>query len=84
MSNHQEIPVEEISQLLDTVSDKVPKMIKEIMNSFYSEEGGKQMGKAVASMYKELVDSGIPADEALKMAKDYLNTIKDVIPKNFG
>lgn len=84
MSDNHDIPVEEISQMLDAVTEKIPKMIKEIMNSFYSEESGIQMGKAVASMYKELVDSGIPEDEALKMAKDYLNTIKDVIPKNFG
>ncbi|NLM96977.1 MAG: hypothetical protein GX175_05120 [Halanaerobiaceae bacterium] len=80
----EEIPVNELSQLLDTVSEKIPRMIKDIMISFYSEESGKQVGKAIAAMYKELVDSGIPADEALKMAKDYLNTIKDVIPKNFG
>ncbi len=84
MSEHQDIPVEEISKLLDTVSEKVPRMIKDIMSSFYSEESGRQMGRAVAAMYKELTDSGIPAEEALKMAKDYLNTVKEVIQKNFG
>ncbi|HHU92695.1 MAG TPA: hypothetical protein GXZ20_06115 [Halanaerobiaceae bacterium] len=80
----EEIPVKELSELLDTVSEKVPKLIKELMSSFYSEESGKQMGRAVAAMYKELVDSGVPAEEALKMAKDYLNTARDVIPRNFG
>lgn len=79
----EEIPVKELSELLDTVSEKVPKLIKELMSSFYSEESGKQMGRAVAAMYKELVDSGVPAEEALKMAKDYLNTARDVIPRNF-
>lgn len=73
-----EIPVEEIGQLLDKVSDKVPKIMNGLMSSLYSAEAGKNMGQAVGTFYKELVEQGIPKEDALQMAKDYLATMKDV------
>jgi len=81
MSN--EIPVKEIGQLLDDVSNKLPKMISGVMDAMYSAESGRKLGQAVGSFYKELVDSGIPSEEALKMAKDYMISIKD-LANSFG
>ncbi|HBL85523.1 MAG: hypothetical protein A2Y17_06395 [Clostridiales bacterium GWF2_38_85] len=77
------IPTQEIGELLDKMAEKLPKMISALMGTLYSAESGKQMGKAVGSFYKELLESGIPQDEAIQMAKDYLLTIKD-ISKNFS
>jgi hypothetical protein len=48
------------------------------MDTLYSAEAGKKMGQAVGSLYKELVDSGIPQEEALQMAKDYMLSLKDI------
>lgn len=76
MSN--EIPVKEIGELLDEVSGKVPKLISSVMDTMFSAEAGKKMGQAVGSLYKELVESGIPQEEALKMTKDYMLSLKDV------
>jgi hypothetical protein len=76
MSN--EIPTKEIGELLEEVSNKVPKLINGLMDSLYSAEAGKKMGQAVGSLYKELLEAGIPQDEALKMAKDYMLSLKDV------
>jgi len=36
------------------------------------------MGQAVGGFYKELIESGIPAEDALKMTKDYMLSIKDL------
>lgn len=74
-----DIPVKEIGELLDEVSGKVPKLISGLMDTLYSAEAGKKMGQSVGNLYKELVDSGIPQDDALKMAKDYMLSIKDVV-----
>lgn len=74
MSN--EIPVKEIGQILNEVTDKVPKLIGSILSSLYSAEAGKSMGEAVGNFYKELLSAGIDKDEALEMTKDYLKTIK--------
>jgi hypothetical protein len=77
MSDH-EIPVKEIAELLDSVTTKVPALIEGLLKLLYSPEAGKNMGQAVGSLYKELIDAGIPKEDALKMAKDYLLSIKDV------
>ncbi|MFQ6068247.1 MAG: hypothetical protein ACE5KD_01765, partial [Candidatus Bathyarchaeia archaeon] len=44
------------------------------------------MGKAAAAFYKELKDSGIPNDIALKMTEDYMGTFTSLgnILKQFG
>ena len=78
-----DIPVKEIGELLDTVSGKVPKLISGLIETVYSTETGKKIGQSVGSLYKELVGSGIPEEDALKMAKDYMLSIKD-IAANFG
>lgn len=86
MSNGNDIPTKEIGELLEMVSAKAPKLVTDLLGTFYSEEAGGRMGKAVGTFYKELMAAGIPAEEALKMTKDYMNTIKsiagEVIPKN--
>jgi len=73
------IPVEEISELLDAVSKKVPTLISSLLRTIYSQEAGSEMGKAVGSLYKELLASGIPQDVALKMSTDYMISLKDVL-----
>jgi hypothetical protein len=71
-----EIPVKEIGQILDEVSTKIPKMINALLSNLYSAEAGKNMGQAVGNLYKELIEAGIPQEDALQMAKDYIQTIK--------
>ena len=66
-----------IGQVLDEVTDKIPKLISNIINTVYSSEAGTGMGQAVGNLYKELVASGIPQEDAVKMAKDYMLSIKD-------
>ena len=78
-----DIPVKEIGELLDEVTNKLPKMINGLMETVYSTEAGKKMGQAVGGFYKELIDSGIPTEEALKMSKDYMLSIKELM-KSFG
>ncbi|MGI5899097.1 MAG: hypothetical protein ACOX8S_04135 [Christensenellales bacterium] len=73
-----DIPVKEIGELLDQVSGKLPKMISGLLDTMYSAEAGQKMGQAVGSFYKELVGSGIPPEEALKMARDYMLSIKEI------
>lgn len=75
---HNDIPVKEIGELLDTVSGKLPKMISGLLDTMYSAEAGKKMGQAVGGFYKELTESGIPSEEALKMARDYMLSIKEL------
>ena len=80
----QDIPVKEISELLETVSTKVPTLLKNVLGSLYSQEAALEMGKAVGTLYKELVAAGIPEDAALKMTSDYMFSLKDLVNKGFS
>jgi len=63
---------EEVRQILGAVSTEVPALIKSIINAVFSEEAGKNMGRAAAAFYKELKDSGMPDNVAVKMTEDYI------------
>ena len=63
---------EEVKQILSAVSTEVPALIKSIINAVFSEEAGKNMGRAAAAFYKELKDSGMPDNVAVKMTENYI------------
>jgi len=63
---------EEVRQMLSVVSAEIPELIKGIVRSVFSEEAGRNMGRAAAAFYKELKDSGMPDDVAVKMTEDYI------------
>jgi hypothetical protein len=66
---------EDIAYILDTVSDKVPTMIKGIIGAFFSPEAAKDMAKSVAEFRKTLIEGGIPEDEAMRMTREYMQTV---------
>ncbi|HZG18058.1 MAG TPA: hypothetical protein VE710_24055 [Candidatus Bathyarchaeia archaeon] len=74
----QQVNVEEISSLLDLATEKVPGLIRSLLHSFYSEEVASNMGKAVGSLYKHLIEAGMPQDVAAKMAADYMVSLREV------
>jgi hypothetical protein len=63
-----------VKEMLSAVSTEVPALIKSILASVFSEEAGRSMGKAAAAYYKELKESGMPEDVAVKMTEDYMKT----------
>lgn len=72
------VSAEELSSILETVGEKVPKMIRDIMGSLYSKEAGVSMGQAVGAYYNELIQSGIPQQAALDMAKEFSFSMKNI------
>lgn len=71
--------IKDLGAILDTVSEKVPNLLREVLSSLYSPQAGSDMGKAVGAFYKELVAAGIPSEEAIKMARDYMISLRDVV-----
>lgn len=71
--------IKDLGAILDTVSEKVPNLLREVLSSLYSPQAGSDMGKAVGAFYKELVAAGIPGEEAIKMARDYMISLRDVV-----
>jgi len=68
----KEESAEEVKEILGVVSKEIPALIKGIIGSIFSEEAGKDMGRAAASFYKELKEGGMPEETAVKMTESYI------------
>jgi hypothetical protein len=66
--------IENVKEILSAVSSEVPALIKSLLNSVFSEEAGRSMGKAAAAYYKELKDGGLPEPVAVKLTEEYMRT----------
>ncbi|MBA4543552.1 MULTISPECIES: hypothetical protein [Thermoactinomyces] len=78
-----EVMAKKAPELLEVVSNKVPEVFTKLFDILYSEDSAREMGKAIGSLYKELIDAGIPQDAALKMTSDYMFSLKDLV-RNFS
>ena len=75
---------EEVKAILEVVSKEVPALIKGIVGSIFSEEAGRDMGKAAGAFYKELKESGMPDEIAVKMTENYISvftSLGDIMTK---
>ena len=61
-------------ELLGVISTELPGLIKSILSSVFSEEAGRNMGKAAAAYYKELKTGGLPDAVAIKLTEEYMRT----------
>jgi hypothetical protein len=66
--------IEEIREFFSLFSKEAPGLIKAIIGTVFSEEAGKDMGKAAGAFYKELKDAGLPEETAVKMTENYMAT----------
>jgi hypothetical protein len=82
----KEMNAENLKEILSVVSTEIPGMIKSIMSSVFSEEAGRNMGKAAAAYYKELTNGGLPDQVAVKLTEEYMRTFTSVgdMLKNAG
>jgi hypothetical protein len=77
-----DVPVKEFSALMDLMGEKLPDILTAILGTLYSETAGRNMGKAVGAFYQELLASGLTQALAEDMAKEYLQTMAQMIKLN--
>ncbi len=71
--------VEELREVLDVVSEKVPDLLRGLRDIMYSRESAESMADAVATFYKKLVDAGLPKEAALEMTRGYMINLRDIV-----
>ncbi|MBS7635195.1 hypothetical protein KEJ34_06885 [Candidatus Bathyarchaeota archaeon] len=78
--------VEELKGVFSVLSSQVPALIRGIIASVFSEEAGREMGKAAGAFYKGLIEAGIPHDAAIKMTENYISVFTNLgeIMKRLG
>jgi hypothetical protein len=62
---------EKIGAIIEALSEHVPKLIRSLVDEFYSPESAAKIGKGLAEFYKALIEGGIPEDCALAMTQKY-------------
>lgn len=77
---------EEMKEIFSLFSAELPGLIKNILNSVFSEEAGKNMGKAAVAYYKELKNGGLPDEVAIRLTEEYMRTFTSLsnILRNAG
>ena len=83
----KEEDIDQLKEVLGVVSKEVPGLIKGIIGSVFSEEAGRDMGKAAAAFYKQLKDAGMPEETAVKMTENYVSvftSLGDVMKNAVG
>jgi hypothetical protein len=67
-----------LKEVFKTLSIEVPALVKKLIASIFSEEAGRDMGKAAGAFYKELINSGIPPDVAVRMTEKYIGVFTNL------
>ncbi|MCF2143519.1 MAG: hypothetical protein K9W42_07440 [Candidatus Heimdallarchaeota archaeon] len=70
-----EIPVEDIKELLQMVNKELPALIKGLFASLYDAETAQQYAKGIATIYKELSEQGLPKEMIEKLVMKYSDSI---------
>ncbi len=82
--------IQELREVLEVVSEKVPKLIKEIVDAVYNNQDPDEYGRSVASFYKQLVDAGMEPQQAFLLTDKFMNSrdlpslISKIIEKEGG
>ena len=74
-TDKDEIPVEEIRELLGVVNKEIPGLIKGLFSALYSAETAEQYAQGIGTIYKTLTDQGLPEEMVREMVNKYADSI---------
>ncbi|MCK5253855.1 MAG: hypothetical protein KAQ96_12935 [Thermoplasmata archaeon] len=66
---------EDIKEILEVVSDKVPELLEKLSDILYSKENAIKYGEAVATFYTTLVEAGMEPDQAFQLTEKYMSSL---------
>ena len=83
--------VEELREVLKTVREEVPGLLKdivgplkELMGTSLTEEQARERARAIATFYKELVAAGMKEDVAIELVKNQFISPAELIKNMLG
>jgi len=66
--------IQELREVLKVVSEKVPKLIKEIVDAVYNNQDPDEYGRSVASFYKQMVGAGMDSQQAYELTEKFMDS----------
>lgn len=66
--------IEELSQVLSVVGDKIPKLISDIIDSIYNKQNAEEFSRSVAQFYKNMKESGMSDEKATELTEKFMES----------
>jgi hypothetical protein len=66
---------EEVKEILDTVSEKIPELLESLGDVLYSKDNAAKYADAIASFYKSLLDAGMSQEQAFELTEKYMSSL---------
>ena len=73
--HHDHGDAKEVKEILDVVSEKIPKLLNYLTDVLYGKESAAKYGQAVAGFYKSLKDSGMTDAQAYELTQQYMSSL---------
>jgi hypothetical protein len=76
MKKNERMPEpEQIKEILNVVSDRVPELLKQLSDVLYGTDQAKKFGKAAAVFYKELKGTGMTDEQIFELTRQYMSSL---------
>jgi len=62
----------EVKEILQVISEEVPKLLEAITNRLYDSKNAESFGKAVAEFYKQMKATGMDDKQAYELTQKYM------------
>jgi hypothetical protein len=72
--HHGNTDAKEVKEILEAVSQTVPKLLNEITEALFSAEKSEAFGTAVAKFYKSMIDAGMNEERAFELTEKFMDT----------
>lgn len=66
--------MEELKEVMGTLKNDVPELIKGIVDALYSGQNVEEFGKQVAGFYKSMIDAGMDKKEAYELTRKFMES----------
>ena len=63
------------SDLLATVSEKIPELLDKLSDVLYSKDNATKYGDAISTFYKTLLEAGMDPEQAFSLTEKYMSSL---------
>ena len=70
----EEDDMREFKEVMNTLKETVPGIIRGIVDAIYSGNSAEEFGKQVANFYKSMIDAGMDKKEAYELTKEFMES----------
>ncbi len=74
ISFDDEKDVEEFKEVMNTLRETIPALIREIVEALYSTQNAEEFAGQVANFYKKMIDAGMDKEQAFQLTQEFMRT----------